>query len=89
MMEIHIMLAGVEVGPLSESQVRQYLAEGLISPSDPAKHVGMKDWEAVDILLAKLPKPDRRSPLTRHRFTSAPLFGTFPEPRSSPPPSRS
>jgi len=56
-MEIHILLASVELGPFSEKQVRQYLADGLISPSDLAKHAGMENWEAVDVVLARIPPP--------------------------------
>jgi tetratricopeptide (TPR) repeat protein len=75
-MEIHILLAGVEIGPFSEEQLRRHLADGLVSPADPAKHEGMKEWEAVEVLLAKLPP---EIPVTN---TSVPS----PAPESSPPP---
>jgi len=57
MIEIHILLAEVEIGPFTEKQVRQYLAEGLITASDPARPVGMSDWEPVEVVLSRLPRP--------------------------------
>jgi tetratricopeptide (TPR) repeat protein len=75
-MEIHIFLAGEQLGPYSETQVRQYLGEGLLSPSDLATREGMEDWQPVDLVLAKLP-PSAPTPETI--FPDAPL----PEP---PPP---
>jgi tetratricopeptide (TPR) repeat protein len=56
-MEIHILLAGVQIGPFSEKQVREYLVDGLVSPTDMAKYDGMRDWETVKIVLANLPPP--------------------------------
>jgi len=55
-MEIHIQLAGVELGPYSEKQVRDYLAEGLLSSADPARFEGTATWETVSEVLAKLNK---------------------------------
>ncbi len=55
-MEIHIQLAGMELGPYSEKQVRDYLEEGLLSPTDPARFEGATNWEPVGEMLAKLPK---------------------------------
>jgi lipoprotein NlpI len=62
-MEIHIRLAGEEIGPFSETQVRQYMGEGLVSPSDLAIHDGMKDWQSVEELLASLPPPVYSTPV--------------------------
>ncbi len=59
-MEIHILLEGEQLGPFSEIQVRQYLGEGLVSPSDLATYAGMQDWQSLDqilINLANLPAP--------------------------------
>jgi tetratricopeptide (TPR) repeat protein len=56
-MEIRIQSAGKEIGPYSESQVRQYLNEGLIAPSDLATFTGRPDWQALEQLLARLPAP--------------------------------
>ena len=56
-MEIHILLAGEQIGPFSESQVRQYIGEGLVSPSDLAALKGKDDWQSVETLLANLPLP--------------------------------
>jgi tetratricopeptide (TPR) repeat protein len=52
-MEIHIQLAGVQLGPYSEKQVRDYLAEGLLSEADPARFDGTETWESVKDILAK------------------------------------
>ncbi|HEV3272059.1 MAG TPA: tetratricopeptide repeat protein [Candidatus Methylacidiphilales bacterium] len=54
-MGIHILMAGEQLGPFSETQVRQYLGEGLVSPSDLATCEGMEEWQALDLLLANLP----------------------------------
>ncbi len=55
MMEIHIQLSGIELGPFSEKQIQEYLAEGLASPLDMARLEGTADWETVEIVLAKMP----------------------------------
>jgi tetratricopeptide (TPR) repeat protein len=57
-MEIRILSAGKEFGPYSESQVRQYLSEGLISAADPAMGDGMTEWMPAGDLLAQLPQPE-------------------------------
>jgi tetratricopeptide (TPR) repeat protein len=54
-MEIHILLAGEEIGPFSEQQVREYMGEGLVTSSDLAMCEGMADWQPVDHVLANLP----------------------------------
>ncbi len=56
-MEIHIRLAGIQFGPYSEKQVREYLSEGLLLPTDPARGEGTENWIVVDELLSKLPPP--------------------------------
>jgi len=53
-MEIHILLAGEQLGPFSEIQVRRYLGEGLVSSSDLATYEGMPDWQSLDQVLANL-----------------------------------
>jgi len=53
-MEIRILSAGKAIGPYSESQVRQYLSEGLISAADPAHADGMSEWIPTEQLLARL-----------------------------------
>ncbi len=79
-MGFHIRLAGQEIGPFSESQVRQYLGEGLVSPSDLAMQDGMKDWQSVEAVLANLPPPVDSTPV----FSDpAPSAATSPEPPSS------
>jgi tetratricopeptide (TPR) repeat protein len=54
-MEIHILLAGEQLGPYSEAQVRQYLDEGLVSPTDLAVYDGLEVWQSLDYVLAHLP----------------------------------
>ncbi len=61
-MEIHIILAGERVGPLSEMQLREYLGQGLVSTSDLAYFDGMDNWQPLDLILphltASTPGPD-------------------------------
>jgi tetratricopeptide (TPR) repeat protein len=57
-MEIRIFSAGKEIGPYSQSQVRQYLSEGLISAADPAYVPGMTEWVPTGQLLARLSPPE-------------------------------
>jgi lipoprotein NlpI len=52
-MEIHILLAGTRIGPFSEQQVRQYLAEGLAAPTDLAMVEGTTNWQPLDLILAQ------------------------------------
>jgi len=54
-MEIHIQLAGVQLGPYSEKQVRDYLQEGLLSSEDPARFDGVEAWQTVDEVLKGRP----------------------------------
>jgi tetratricopeptide (TPR) repeat protein len=53
-MEILIRLAGVQLGPYSEEQIRQHLSDGLLSLTDPAQYEGMPDWVPLGDLLVKL-----------------------------------
>ncbi|MCE0523709.1 MAG: tetratricopeptide repeat protein [Methylacidiphilales bacterium] len=65
-MEILVRLAGVQLGPYSELEVRQHLSEGLLSLTDLAKHEGMEDWSSVGEVLAKLlPPVDERLAATQ------------------------
>ena len=68
-MEIHIRLAGVELGPYSAKQVRDYLSEGLLSNGDQAKESGTENWISVEEMLAKYP-PD---PETEGNLRTAPM----------------
>ncbi len=56
-MEIHIQLAGIQLGPYSEKQVREYIAEGLLSMTDKAREEGSPNWIDVSELMEKLPPP--------------------------------
>ena len=53
-LEIHILLEGEQVGPLTEAQVRQYLSDGLVTGDDLASCEGMADWMPLEQVLAKL-----------------------------------
>jgi tetratricopeptide (TPR) repeat protein len=55
-MEIHLLLEGEQVGPLSEAQVREYMDQGLVTADDLASHVGMDDWMPLERVLARIPK---------------------------------
>ncbi len=61
-MEIHIQLAGIQLGPYSEKQVREYVAEGLLSMTDKAREEGSLEWIEVSELMAKLPPPTEPEP---------------------------
>jgi tetratricopeptide (TPR) repeat protein len=74
-MEIHIQLAGVELGPYSEKQVRTYLADALLSPTDPARFEGTETWTTVTDVLAKIAEP----------VTPAPAVPEKPAPPTIPP----
>ena len=54
-MEIHLILEGEQVGPLSEAQVRQYLDDGLVATTDLATSTGLSDWMPLEQVLAQLP----------------------------------
>ena len=56
-MEIHIKLAGVELGPYSLRHVQESLAEGWLTPSDLARAEGKEDWETLAEVLARM-SPD-------------------------------
>jgi len=62
-MEILIFQAGEQLGPFSETQVREYLGAGLVSSSDLATYEGMPDWQSLDQVLAKL-SPSTPAPET-------------------------
>jgi tetratricopeptide (TPR) repeat protein len=57
-MEIHLLLDGEQLGPFSESEVRKYVGEGLVSPSVLACYDGAADWQSLDQILSRLPPPD-------------------------------
>ena len=61
-MEIFIRLSGVELGPYSEEQVRQHIAEGLITLDDPAKLAGMDDWAPLSDILPPEAEPVESAP---------------------------
>jgi lipoprotein NlpI len=93
-MEIHILRAGEQVGPYSETQVRQYLGEGVVSSSDLAFHEGMDTWQTLELLLAELPPapvPDPSPSLSpENPSPESPVIAEniptpLPEPLSTPP----
>jgi tetratricopeptide (TPR) repeat protein len=61
-MEIHLQLAGVQLGPYNEKQVREYIAEGLLSMEDKARIEGTLEWIPVSDLVTKLPPPQEPAP---------------------------
>jgi tetratricopeptide (TPR) repeat protein len=56
-MEIFIRLAGVQLGPYSEEQVRQHLSDGLLSLTDTAKSDHSPDWAPLGDILAGVSSP--------------------------------
>ena len=61
-MDIHIQLAGVQLGPYNEKQVREYISDGLLSMADKARIEGTLEWIPVSELVAKLPPPPQPAP---------------------------
>jgi tetratricopeptide (TPR) repeat protein len=65
-MEIHIRLAGVQLGPYSEAQVRQHIEDGLLSLTDSAQRVGAAEWMPLGEVLKESPEesvtPEEESP---------------------------
>ncbi len=59
-MEIRVELAGVRLGPYSEKQVRDYLADGLVSLDDLACIEGTDEWKPVRTVLEKVPAAEVR-----------------------------
>src|ERR1700677_2810282 len=84
--EIHILLAGEQIGPFSERKIRQYLSEGLITRFDMATANGLAGWEALDIVLASLPQPASATP-AHPELPLEPSISSMPvtAPNSAPP----
>jgi tetratricopeptide (TPR) repeat protein len=86
-MEIHVRLAGVELGPYTEKQVREYLSEGLLSATDLAKAEGSDNWVPVNDLLGGLeqsPDADAEETPETKRAPDAPEGVThFPQKQDS------
>jgi lipoprotein NlpI len=82
-MEIHLLLEGEKIGPLSEAQVRQYLEDGLVAPTDLASYEGMEDWLPLELVLAHLPSfaptPETVSPPAPAAETSSGAIETGAE----------
>jgi tetratricopeptide (TPR) repeat protein len=55
-MEIHILLAGVEFGPYTDDKARELVAEGFLSPTDPAKRLDETEWLPLTEVLAHAPE---------------------------------
>ena len=82
-MEIRILVAGEQIGPYSATEVRRYLGQGLVSPSDLAACEGMQDWQPLDHILSHLSDetitPD--SPPESEEPSSEPIrVHMYPEP---------
>ena len=58
-MEILIRLAGVQLGPYSEEQVRQHISDGLLSLTDLAKVEGTEEWASLAEILAQVTRESR------------------------------
>jgi tetratricopeptide (TPR) repeat protein len=86
-MEINIRLAGVQLGPYSEKQIREYLAEGLVSPEDQACADGTENWITVTELMAQLP-PAEGEPVVPPAMADAVFEDPEPleEPKRAPEP---
>ena len=84
-MEIRILVAGEQIGPYSATEVRRYLGQGLVSPSDLAVYEGMQEWQPLDHILAQLPGSDETitpdvPPESSGTMTEPILVNMYPEP---------
>lgn len=84
-MEILILQAGEQIGPFSETQIREYLGQGLVAPSDLAACDGHEDWQPLDSLLADLSPQSRPAEMTHPDATptEAPPHDVTTTPKSS------
>jgi tetratricopeptide (TPR) repeat protein len=72
-MEILIRLAGVQLGPYSEAQVRQHLDEGLLSLTDQAQQEGTQDWVPLADILANPVPVEAEEPIDERLIDTQPL----------------
>lgn len=79
-MDIHVRLAGVQLGPYSARQVRDYLTEGLLSATDQAKEVGTDNWISVAEMLAKAGPELLAEPVPAEAAPAGSVFVPEPEP---------
>lgn len=77
--KIRVLLVKVELGPFSEKQVREYLSNGFLLPSDRAKYDGEESWISVDEVLAKLPPVEEIPPPVSELTTLDPVIGSRAE----------
>ena len=49
--DLYLSLDGEHYGPYAEEEVRQFLADGLITPDFPAWHEGLADWAELQTLI--------------------------------------
>jgi tetratricopeptide (TPR) repeat protein len=77
-MEILIFQAGEQLGPLSEEKVREYLEQGIVSPSDLALSEGMENWQSLDSVMARFPVIEDKA-TEKVSSDTAPPDATLPE----------
>jgi hypothetical protein len=51
-MQIHIFRDGKQFGPYSEADVREYLDQGSLSPTDLAWHDGLESWTGLNQIIS-------------------------------------
>jgi len=64
-MEVYVHRNGEQLGPYSEDQVRAYLRDGTLHPSDLAWHEGVSDWAPLSSLPAFSHRPPPPPPQIR------------------------
>ena len=73
-MQIHVLRDGEKFGPYSEEEVRQYLNQGTLLPTDLAWHEGIDNWIALNELVSGRksktppPPPSRQLPSVKSSF---------------------
>jgi hypothetical protein len=68
--QIQFLFAGVALGPFSEEEVRRYMGEGFLAPSDLAKDESAEEWTPLQNILAELFPANVRSPSLSNAATS-------------------
>ncbi len=56
LMEIQILLAGVEFGPYTDDKARELIADGFLAATDPAKRIDETEWLPLTEVLARPPE---------------------------------
>jgi hypothetical protein len=74
-MNIYITRNGQQLGPFTDSDLREKIASGQFTPNDLGWYEGMADWQPLSILMASVPQSNNDS--SSHRFVLATISFIF------------